>query len=239
MASAHRIDPSRTVLVTGARGTLGDCVVQRFLADGARVIAVDFAKPSQAKLVPDPSLKGVERLDLDLADPASVEQAAAVIERHGLSVEVLIHCAGGFRWSHVDSMPLSDWEFLLDANLRSTFNLLRAFLPPMKARGYGRMVFVGANAALSPSAGMGPYCASKAGLHALVQAAAAEVKDKDVTINAVLPSIIDTPANRRDMPDADTSRWVSRESLAEIIFSLTRPWGDPVRGALIPVTGRM
>jgi NAD(P)-dependent dehydrogenase (short-subunit alcohol dehydrogenase family) len=116
---------------------------------------------------------------------------------------------------------------------------MRELLPPMKKRGFGRIVLVSARATLNPPAGMSAYAASKAGLNALVSSVAEELKDFDININAVMPSMIDTLANRRDMPKADFKKWVSPDALAEIIFSLTQPWGKPIHGALIPVAGRL
>jgi NAD(P)-dependent dehydrogenase (short-subunit alcohol dehydrogenase family) len=130
-------------------------------------------------------------------------------------------------------------DFLVRANLLSTIHLLRAIVPVMKTRGFGRIVLVGAKATLSPGAGMGVYLATKAGINQLVQSVAEELKPADITINAVMPSMIDTPANRKAMPEADYGKWVAREELAGIIFGLTQPGSRAIHGALIPVSGRL
>jgi NAD(P)-dependent dehydrogenase (short-subunit alcohol dehydrogenase family) len=143
---------------------------------------------------------------------------------HGLkeTPEILVHCAGGFRWSMIDTITAADVDFLIAANLRSTIHLLHEFIPLMKKKRVGSVILVGAQSALKPGAGMGVYAATKAGVHALVQAVAEEVRESGIRINAVLPSVIDTPANRKDMPDADFSKWIKTEKLAEIIFSLAQ-----------------
>lgn len=217
---------SQVVVVTGARGALGFFVVQRFIEAGCRVIGIDQG----SKRAPQ---EGVEWMDVDLTD------ARQVSERFPREADIVIHCAGGFRWTKVDGFKDEDLDFLLNTNLKSAFLVARAALSFMKKKNFGRLVFVGAKATLNPSIGMGLYTASKAGLNALTQSLAEEVKDFDINVNAVLPSIIDTPANRRDMPDADFSKWVSPKDLAEIIFNLTQPFGNTLNGALIPVSGRV
>jgi NAD(P)-dependent dehydrogenase (short-subunit alcohol dehydrogenase family) len=151
----------------------------------------------------------------------------------------LVHCAGGFRYAPIDQLEDKDLQFLIDANLRSSFYLVRALLPEMKKKNFGRLVLISSKSTLQAPAGLSAYAASKVGLNALVSAVAEEVKSFDININAVMPTVIDTPANRRDMPKADFSSWVSPAQLAEIIFSLTQPWGKPIHGALIPVAGRV
>ncbi len=150
-----------------------------------------------------------------------------------------IHCAGGFRFLKTDEAKTDDLGFLIDVNLRSALTLAREVLPGMKKRNFGRIVFVSARASLNPTAGMGPYAATKAGLNALASAMADEVRSFDINVNAVLPTILDTPMNRKEMSQADFSAWVPIPDLAEIIFSLTQPWGKAIHGALIPVSGRL
>ncbi len=154
-------------------------------------------------------------------------------------VDTLVHCAGGFRFSLLEETSQDDFEFLLDSNFKSAFNLLKELLPGMKKRNFGRIVLVSAKSTLNPPAGMSAYAATKAGINALVTSVAEEVKPFNININAVMPSIIDTPSNRQSMPKADFSKWVNPNDLAEIIFSLTQAWGNPIHGALIPVAGRI
>lgn len=217
----------RRVLVTGAQGSLGSQVARKFLETGAEVVAVDH------RLSPSGRLSGVTWVEADLADPEAIKSKIPT------DVDAMVHCAGGFRWSKLENLTNEDFEFLLNANLKSSFFLVRHLLPGMRNRGFGRLVLVGAQATLHPGVGMSAYAASKAGINMLVQSAAQEIKDCDITINAVLPSILDTPANRKDMPEADPSAWVPLSDLTDIIFSLTQPWGKVVHGALIPVSGRV
>ena len=171
--------------------------------------------------------------------PMNVTRAdsiAAALRGHD-DVDGLVHCAGGFRWAPLEELTDADLDFLLGLNLRSTLMLLRALLPGMKQRNFGRVVLVGAASAQRPGAGVSAYAASKAGVHAVAQAMAAEVRAFDITVNAVLPTTLDTPAARRDMPGADTSDWVTPSQLARLILSLVRD-DNAVSGALVPATGR-
>jgi NAD(P)-dependent dehydrogenase (short-subunit alcohol dehydrogenase family) len=219
----------QTVLVTGAEGALGGFVAKRFLAGGYRVVGTHHPAGRPG------SEPGVQWLAMSLADPASVREG---LKAAG-DVDALAHCAGGFRYAELGATSDEDFNFLVDANLRSTFFLLRELLPSMKKRNHGRIVLVSARATQQPPAGMSAYCATKAAINALVASAADEARPFDININAVMPTIIDTPANRASMPKADFSTWVAPEALAEIIFSLTQPVGKPVNGALIPVAGRL
>ena len=219
---------TRRVLVTGASGALGSTVIQTYLKTGAKVFGADLAGDHSM-------IKGAEFIPVNLSDSHSVKS-----QLHGFDVDILVHCAGGFRFSMTDQVTDGDLDFLWNANLRSGFLLTRELLPNMKKKNFGRIVFVSAKATLTqPGAGFGAYAASKAGVNMLVSALADEVKAHDINVNAVLPSIIDTPTNRVDMPQADFKSWVKPEQLSEIIYSLTSPWGNPVHGALIPVAGRV
>jgi NAD(P)-dependent dehydrogenase (short-subunit alcohol dehydrogenase family) len=223
---------TRCVLVTGAQGALGGHVARRFQKAGVKVIGLDHKSDPAVER----SLEGVRWLRANLADPAEVKSALAPVAGE---VDALVHCAGGFRFSHVAQLTDADFSFLIDANLKSSFHLARELLPGMVQRGYGRLLFVSARATLQPGGGMGAYAATKAGINALVAVLAEETRKTGVNVNAVLPSIIDTPANRKDMPGADPAGWVKPEQLAEILFSLTQPYGDALHGALIPVSGRV
>lgn len=222
----------RTVLVTGAEGFLGKKVAEKFLSSGCHVIGTSFKDHSQWQ---DASQR-LSWMILDLADSRAV---ARNLDSLTIEVDGLVHCAGGFRWAPLDQLKDHDLNFLMDCNLRSAFNVTRALLPGMKSRNFGRIVLVSARATLQGATGMAAYAASKAGLNLLTESLADEVRSSDININAVLPSIIDTPANRKEMASADFSKWVTAEALAEIIFSLTQPWGKPIHGALIPVSGRV
>jgi NAD(P)-dependent dehydrogenase (short-subunit alcohol dehydrogenase family) len=218
---------AQTVLVTGAAGALGGKVVERLVADSYKVVGSDRVSPARAPV-------GARWLTMDLGDPQAIRDALGREE-----VGALVHCAGGFRYAEVENTSDEDLDFLIDANFRSTFHLLRELLPGMKKRGRGRIVLISSRATLRPAAGMGAYCATKAALNALVGSLAEETRAHGINVNAVLPTVIDTPANRRDMAGADFTQWVRPEAIAQIISSLLGPWGDPIHGALLPVAGRL
>jgi NAD(P)-dependent dehydrogenase (short-subunit alcohol dehydrogenase family) len=220
----------KTVLISGAEGALGSAVVRRFRTAGHPVVATYFRhKPQDSERT-----EGISWVQVDLSDSASVRSAL-----QNLQIDHLVHCAGGFRFAEADKLSDADLDFLINTNIRSAFYLVRELLPAMKTRNYGRIVFVSSRETLSASAGMGPYAASKSGLNMLVSALAAETKKFDINVNAVLPTVIDTPDNRRTMPQADFSAWVSTDQLADVLFALVEPWGKPIHGALIPVAGRV
>jgi NAD(P)-dependent dehydrogenase (short-subunit alcohol dehydrogenase family) len=163
---------------------------------------------------------------------------AAVTARYG-RIDALMNIAGGFRLATLEASDAALWDLLFRINVQTAANAARAALPALKASGTGRIVNVGAGAALKAEAGMGPYAAAKSGVHRLTEALSQELKDAGVTVNAVLPSIIDTPQNRADMPKADFSRWVAPADLAEVILFLASEAARAVTGALVPVTGRV
>ena len=204
-----------TVLVTGAEGFLGRVVATKFLSEGCQVIGTYFKdKPMDFE---HPSSKWIQ-LDASQSVSATRSLAPVLSELDGL-----IHCAGGFRWAKTDEITDSDLDFLIDANFRSSFNLVREILPTFKNKNFGRIVFVSARATLSPTAGMAAYTATKAAINELTLSLADEVRGLDINVNSVLPTIIDTPANRRDMPKADPSAWVAPEALADIILPSLNP----------------
>lgn len=221
----------KTIAVTGGLGALGGAVVAHLRAQGARVAVLDFA--SAVDLGMDVLVIG----GLDVAEPDAVGAAMAqVLARFG-SLDGLVNIAGGFRWETLEGGALDTWDLLYRRNVRSAVASSQAALPHLQAG--GRIVNVGALGAVKAGAGMGAYAASKAGVMRFTEALAEELKDRGITVNAVLPSIIDTPANRADMPDADFSRWVTPAALAEVIVFLLGPAASAVTGALIPVAGRV
>ena len=226
----------RRVMVTGARGALGSEVVSRFLREQVEVVGVDLGLAP--KLRREEGRPGLSWLGFDASDADGVRGGFAAIEASGGPIDVVIHCAGGFRWSPIEAIGDKDLDFLLSANLRSSLLIVRQAMGSMKARGFGRVILISSRSTLGPGPGEGAYAATKAGINALVQACAREVAEQDVTINAVLPSILDTPANRQEMPQAAHDTWVRLEDLAQIIFDLTRPAAGAINGALIPVSGR-
>jgi NAD(P)-dependent dehydrogenase (short-subunit alcohol dehydrogenase family) len=225
----------RVVAITGAFGVLGSAVAKRAAASGARVALIDFA-PAPVGPVPDGALLlgGV-----DLTHPAQATQALdAAAEKFG-GVDALVNVAGGFRWETLEDGSPESWSGLYRMNVLTTANASRAALRHLRKSGSGRIVNVGANGAVKSAMGMGAYAASKAGVHRLTESLAEELKGDGVTVNAVLPSIIDTPTNRADMPDADPSKWVAADDLAAVILFLASEEARAVTGALVPVTGKM
>lgn len=227
-----------TVVVTGAKGSLGGTVCEGFLQAGIDVVGVDIAVDGSG-LVQDSEADGLYWRQLDATSPSEVEACVSEIEAEVGPIDGLVNCAGGFRWAKADDISDEDIDFLMGANLKSALLLVREVLGGMKERDFGRIVLISSKSTLQPGTGEGTYAATKSGLNALTKSVADEVRQSDVNINAVLPSVIDTPANREEMSDQDFSRWVQREQLAEIIFRLMQSFGDPINGALIPVTGRM
>jgi len=160
----------------------------------------------------------------------------AAVERFG-RIDVLANIAGGFRMgTPVHETPDADWDFLLDINLRSLLNMVRAAVPQMIAAGGGRIINVGAHAALKGVARMGAYCASKSAVIRVTEAMAAELREKNINVNCVLPTIIDTPENRAAMPDADPGRWVAPADLAKVFLFLASDDARAIHGASLSVT---
>ena len=227
----------KIVAVTGGFGQLGLAVVRAALDAGAQVAALDRAR-SPADTA---GLAGVLALgELDLAEPDAAARALDQIAARFGGLDAVVNVAGTFRWEKLEHGTLDTWDLLYRVNLRSAVSVSRAALPHLTKRGGGRIVNIGAGAAAAKAgAGMGAYTASKAGVAKLTESLAEELKDRGITVNAVLPSIIDTPANRADMPGADFSRWVAPRAIADVIVFLLSDQARAVTGALIPVSGRV
>ena len=222
----------RVIAITGGHGVLGRAVVEAALADGLKVAVIDHASGQTA---PD----GVLELGgVDLTDPASATKAIDAVVAHFGRLDALLNIAGGFVWQTTDDADPA-WDKMFALNLTTALNASRAALLYLKASPEGRIVNVGANAALKSAAGMGAYATSKAGVHRLTESLAEELKDTSVTVNAVLPSILDTAQNRKDMPDADPAKWVAPSDLARVMLFLASPGSRAITGALIPVTGKV
>jgi len=223
----------RVIAISGAFGALGRAVCAAAKAAGYRVAALDIA-PAPPGPDADLVLGGV---DLSESDHAANAVSRIIAALGGL--DVVINIAGGFSWSKIGEDDPAEWTRLHRLNLLTAVNLSRAALPALRASGAGRIINVGALGAMKADAGMGPYAASKSGVHRFTEALATELKDAGVTVNAVLPSIIDTPVNRKDMPDAVFTRWVQPSELAAVMLFLASPDAGAVTGALIPVPGRV
>lgn len=222
----------RVIVVTGGQGVLGRAVVRAALARGARVAAVDHA-PATA-LGEAMVLGGV-----DLTDAAAAGKAMDDIADRLGRIDALLNIAGGFAWQTTEGGDPKTWDRMFTMNVKTTLTATRAALPHLLKARAGRVINVGAAGAMKAGAGMGAYAAAKAGVHRLTESLAEELKDSGVTVNAVLPSIIDTPQNRADMPEANPDRWVDPEDLAAVMLFLASEESRAITGALIPVTGRV
>jgi 3-oxoacyl-[acyl-carrier protein] reductase len=223
----------KVIVVTGASGALGKVVAEVALAQGAKVAGVDHA-PSQ---LPATSNR-IELGGVDLTDAAEAKKAIDAAAAHFGRLDALINIAGGFAFEQVAEGDPKTWQRMYALNVLTALNASRSAIPHLEASAAARIVNVGAMGALQAGAGMGAYAASKAGVHRLTEALAAEWKGK-ITVNAVLPSTIDTAANRASMPKADFGKWVRPEELANVILFLASDAASAVTGALLPLSGRV
>jgi NAD(P)-dependent dehydrogenase (short-subunit alcohol dehydrogenase family) len=221
----------RSIIVTGGFGALGRVVAAAFSAQGDRVARIDLAPFS-----PDSIANGIDLPGVDLTNAEAVELAVDIVKEKLGGVDVLVNIAGGFTWETLNGGSIESWEKMFTMNVKSNATVTKAALPALKASAAGRIINIGAGAAVHAASGMGAYAASKAGVHRLTEALAAELANSSVTVNAILPSIIDTPTNRADMPDADTSKWVQPQAIADVILFLASPAARSVSGALLPIT---
>jgi NAD(P)-dependent dehydrogenase (short-subunit alcohol dehydrogenase family) len=219
----------RECIVTGGAGALGSAVAKALIGAGAKVMAIDHAQlPAE-----QPGIGNV-----DLSDPAKATAAVdkAVAEMGGLYA--IINIAGTFKWETVQDGSVATWDMLYSVNLKTAFNASKASLPHLLKKKSGRIVNIGAGAAAKAAKGMGAYAASKSGVARLTEALSEEVKNDGITVNAILPSTIDTAANRKDMPDADFAKWVRPEQIASLIMFLLSDDASAITGASIPISGR-
>ena len=228
----------RVVVVTGGFGSLGRTVGRIFFESGWKVALIDKAlapeNASAQQLHASWIRGGVDLTDLDATSSA----LSAAVEQLG-KLSAIVNVAGGFRWETLADGNLETWDLMYQMNVRTAAAASKAALDHFVGGSEGgRIVNIGAGAALKAGIGMGAYTASKSGVMRLTEALAEELKDRGVTVNAVLPGIIDTPQNRKDMPNADFSRWVRPEEIANVILFLASSAASGVTGALIPVTGR-
>ncbi|RMI24938.1 MAG: SDR family NAD(P)-dependent oxidoreductase, partial [Calditrichaeota bacterium] len=214
---------SLIVLITGGTGGLGKAVTEAFLNAGAKAI-VTYTRPEafadlQARLNHPTNLEGVQA---NLTEEASVRQVFHHIQQKYPRLDVLAHLVGGF-WmgGDISQTPLDRWQQMMQINLTTTFLCVREALGLMKAQGGGRIFTIAARAAVELPAGLGAYAVSKAAVIALTEMLANEGRPYNVAANVILPSIIDTEANRRSMPDADTAQWVTPEAIADVLVALS------------------
>ncbi|ABE29400.1 short chain dehydrogenase family protein [Paraburkholderia xenovorans LB400] len=228
---------ARTVIVTGAAGTLGRAVAKAFGGVGANLVLIDreeSALRSAFDNAGENMLLCAARLDEPAAAIPVVEQA---VERFG-AIDVLCNVAGGFYAGDcVHEMRDETWDLLTNTNARTVLHMAQAVIPKMIAARYGKVINVAAMAAQAGMAHMGAYCASKSAVLRLTEAMSAELRGHGINVNSVMPSIIDTAQNRKDMPDADFATWVRPVDLACIILFLASDDARAIHGAGIPVRG--
>jgi len=227
----------RVVVVTGAAGALGRAVAAAFAAAGDRLVLIDVRREALTAAFGDDSARQWLAA-ADLRVQAEVDAVVAgALQRFG-RIDVLCNVAGGFRMGEAVHETGDDtWNFLFDLNARSVVHMARAVVPAMLRNGRGAIVNVAARAALAGAGSMGAYVASKSVVVRLTETMAAELRERGINVNCVLPSIIDTPDNRAAMPDADPSRWVATEDLAQVMLFLASDAARAVHGAALPVSG--
>lgn len=221
----------RTVIITGGFGGLGRAVSEAFRHKGYRVVRVDFATTAPDANPGGMDVGGVD-LTVEVSARAVVEQ---VIQAFG-TFHVLVNIAGGFTWQTLENGKPDDWAKMFAMNATTCVSMTKAALDVLSAVEGAAIINIGAASALTAGSGMGAYAASKAAVHKLTESLAIEMTGTDCTVNAVLPTIIDTPTNRADMPDADFSQWVKPSSLADVIVFLTSAQARAINGALLPVS---
>jgi len=223
---------SRSVIVTGGFGVLGQAAAQAFAAQGDKVARIDFAQSAPSALERALDIGGVDLTDAG----AAASMLAKVVDTQG-GLDVLVNVAGGFVWETLEQGSVETWSKMHMLNVVTSATITQLALPELRKSPAGRIVNIGAGAATGKAGmGMGAYTASKSGVHRLTEALSEELAGTSVTVNAVLPSILDTPPNRADMPDADFSTWVSPAAAAKVIVFLASEDAGAINGALIPVS---
>lgn len=230
--------PGRVAIVAGGTGALGQSICLAFLSAG-HTVCVPFAVPEEtealrARLGPAEAPR-LDAAACDVTDEAAVNRfVAGVVERHG-RVDVLVNAVGGFAGGDLASTSLTEWTRMLTLNLNTAVLGCRAVLPAMTRAGRGRIVNIASRAVVPPQGGFIAYTVSKSAVITLTQALAQEVRAHGITVNAVLPSTMDTPANRQAMPDADRASWVSTDAVALVVAFLASDAAEAVSGAAVPV----
>lgn len=224
----------RSALISGGTGGLGGAVVSAFLVGGWRVVAP--VRPGRGSALPT----GAVPVETDLTEPADVAAAAGVAASDaGAPLGAVVNLVGGYAAGGLThETPVADFEAMLRVNLRPTYLMTAAALPHLTAAGGGSVVCVSSRAALAPFPGAAGYVTAKAAVLAFAAAVAVEYAGRGVRCNTVVPSIIDTPANREAMPAADAGRWVAPADIARVILFLASDASAPTSGATIPVYGR-
>ncbi|MET0516320.1 MAG: SDR family NAD(P)-dependent oxidoreductase [Nitrospiraceae bacterium] len=222
-----RLD-GKVVLIAGSSGALGQVIAPACLEAGAKVITVNRRLPSA-------QIKGIDAMTGDVTDEADTRRLVTDVTQKAGRLDVLINLVGGFAEGRVQETDAMVWQRMLAMNLTSGFLLSRAVLPAMTRQQAGRILHIAAKAAVDPFPGATAYIVAKSGLVALVRTLALELTGSGVTVNGVLPGTIDTPNNRKSIPDANPSQWVKPESIAHLLLFLASDEASQINGALIPV----
>lgn len=231
----------RTVLITGGTGALGSAVTRRFLEDGHRVATTWVVEPEATALTEELGDLGADRrmlVETNVTDEASIARSLEEVASKLGPVEVLVHLVGAWRGGEpVHEHSLATWDRMLELNLRSAFLCSRAVLPSMLDSGWGRIVLVSSRTARQDRSGQAAYAIAKAGVAVLAETIAEETVGTAVTANVIAPSTLDTPANRKSMPNADHDSWVSPDDVAASIAYLASEEAGQLRGAWLPAYG--
>ena len=229
----ERLD-DKTALITGAKGGLGTYVTQTFLAAGANVVGV--SRSIQQTDFPHPRFSAVPG---ELSNREAAQAIANAVMGRFRRIDILVHLVGGFAGgTPVAGTDDATFERMLDSNLWSTFHILRAVIPVMRASGSGRIVAIGSRAAVEPQPLIAAYSASKSALVTLMRSVAMENKDSGITANVILPGTMDTPANRAADPAADVTKWIDPQQVANLALWLVSDAASQVTGSMIPVYGK-
>ncbi|MCY3820593.1 MAG: SDR family NAD(P)-dependent oxidoreductase [Gammaproteobacteria bacterium] len=214
----------KRVVVTGSAGVVGRAVADAFHQAGADVTGIDIVEAKSP----------CRCIVADLVDPDDARRAAGEVGH----IDVLANIAGGFTMGEtVAGTSDETWDFMFNLNARTVLNMVRAVVPGMRERGAGRIVNIGARAGLRGAGAMAAYCASKSVVLRLTESLADELKAEGINVNCILPSIVDTPRNREDMPKADFSKWVRPDQIASVVMFLSSDAAGAIHGASIPVEG--
>lgn len=232
---------NKVAIVTGAAGNLGSAVALAYQSAGAKTVLIERSEDTlmqqYSDLVgsPDHLLLG----SVDLTDPASIEKMVAEVINRFARVDILVNTVGGYRaGSPLHETPVETLDFMFNLNARTVFLTSKAVIPHMLANGFGKILSIAARPGLAGRADMAAYSASKSAVIRLTESMSAELRNEGINVNCIIPGTIDTPQNRKDMPDADSSRWVQPESIADVILFLTSHAARDVHGAAVPVYGR-
>jgi NAD(P)-dependent dehydrogenase (short-subunit alcohol dehydrogenase family) len=218
----------RNVVITGGTGFLGNATVNKFIEQGDQVIVLDIREGQSDN-------ESLVYYKVNLLDENELSEMVNKIEEEFGPIDVLINIAGGFDMSNIKETSFEQLDKMFSLNLKSAFNTSKVFLNQLEKSLNGRIINIGARAGLNGVGGMIPYSISKASVISFTQGLSNELKHTDITVNAIVPSTIDTEANRNAMPDADFSNWVSPESLANVISFIASEEASSIRGAIIPV----